>query len=103
MVSAIFDIGTSVTILQREIAAAIGLGPERSLGPCQFQGVRGAERGYWVRVPRMMTLGRTWPDLKVACLPLNGDLEVECLLGLDLLTGLVVTVDFKRGELELQE
>ncbi|MBI2942759.1 MAG: retroviral-like aspartic protease family protein [Candidatus Wallbacteria bacterium] len=100
---AIFDTGTSTTIIQMEVAAAIGLGPERSLGPCEFRGVHGVECGYWVRTSRLQTLGRTWHDFKLACLPIQADLEVDCLLGLDLLKGLVLTVDFKRGAIELEE
>lgn len=100
---AIFDTGTSRTILQINIAIGIGLGPERSLGPCEFRGVHGTERGYWVMAPRLEALGRTWKDFELACLPIEADLEVDFLLGLDLLTGLVVTVDFKRGAIELEE
>jgi hypothetical protein len=99
----VLDPGTSETIVERRIAEKVGLDESRSLGPARYRGASGIQEGYYVEAPGLTVLGRPVRAFRVAACPFEDDLETDGLLGLDYLRNTVLTLDFKRGRVTLED
>src|SRR5437868_4331 len=81
----ILDCGTQITIIDRKLAASIGLTVDRSEGPSRLVGPTGPDIGYKARIPGFEVMGGGVSDMLVRCHSLYSNAGVDGLVGLDII------------------
>jgi predicted aspartyl protease len=101
--SFVVDTGAPRTLLDVEAAKNLGLAPERAVGRSRVLTAVGAEEGYVIIAPRIRGLGWERGGFEIACHQLAANAQVDGLLGADFFAGLVLTVNYAVGTVELTE
>ena len=99
----VLDTGTARTMLSERTAYRLGFSPSGATRRSRVSSVLGAELGYVVRAPRVRALGWDRDDFEVACHSFAPDAQVAGLLGGDFFAGLVLTINYAAGTVELTE
>ena len=99
----VLDTGTERTIVDVGVAEKLGFQPQHVVQPSRVSSPLGVEEGYVVRTPRLHALGWERDDFPIACHRLSANATVAGLLGADFLAGLVLTVNYAVGTVELTE
>lgn len=94
----VVDTGANRTVVASEIAAALGL-PDA--GPAQIHGVAGVEAARKVAVGLLQVDGVAVRDLAAPVLS-RARMGADGLLGVDVLKGRLVTMDFRRNALRIE-
>ncbi|MBI4860483.1 MAG: retropepsin-like domain-containing protein [Candidatus Riflebacteria bacterium] len=81
----VVDSGSNVTILDSGFAASIDLTADRASGSSRIRGPTGPNLGYRVVVPSVGVLGRILADHEVRVHDLEEKLEIDGLIGMDVL------------------
>lgn len=101
--SFVVDTGTPNTLLDVEAARNLGFTPERAVGRSRVLTSVGEEEGYVVIAPRIRGLGWERGGFRLACHQLAATAQVDGLLGADFFAGLVLTVNYVAGTVDLAE
>jgi predicted aspartyl protease len=101
--SFVVDTGTPRTLIEVHAARRLGFLPERSVRPSRVLTAVGEEHGYVVVAPRIRGLGWERGGFQLACHQLAATARVDGLLGSDFFAGLVLTVNYAAGTVELSE
>lgn len=96
------DTGATYTMIPWEIVQALGYHPERSRRRIEMMTASGIAIAPLVKVKAIKALGQTVKELEVLVHDLPSASRVEGLLGLNFLRAFKLTLDFKRGVLELK-
>lgn len=95
------DTGATNTILSPDVFRIIGLMPVTPARPRELVTASGSARYPEARLTSLEALGKTVSGIQVSCLDLPGELQLDGLLGMDFLTGSILTIDFQAGILDL--
>ncbi len=101
--SFVVDTGTPNTLLDVEAARNLGFAPERAVGRSRVLTAVGAEEGYVVVAPRIRGLGWERGSFRLACHQLAATAQIDGLLGADFFAGLVLTINYAAGTVDLTE
>ena len=99
----VLDTGTERTIVDVGVAEKLGFLPQHAVQPSRVSSPLGVEQGYVVRTPRLHALGWERDDFPIACHRLSANATVGGLLGADFFAGLVLTINYSAGTVELAE
>ena len=99
----VLDTGTARTMLSHDGAGWLGFSPEMATRKSRVTSVVGAELGYLVRAPRVHALGWDRADFEIACHGFAPEARIDGLLGADFFAGLVLTVNYVAGTVDLAE
>lgn len=94
------DTGTIYTMVRPAFLAAVGA--DESADIVTLATVGGVTSASRVRLPFLRSLGVERSDLAVVARDLPRGLRIDGLLGLDFLRGSRLTIDFRRGEIDLE-
>lgn len=97
----ILDTGATTTSISTKVLRYVGYDPSDSNDIVQLTAGTGSIRVPRVMVNRLTSLGQHAIGLKMAAHDLPPEAGVDGLLGLDFFRGLVLTLDFKQGEISL--
>ena len=67
-------------------------------GPSKLLGPKGPETGYKILASFITVMGKTLPDFEIHCHTLAQDLEVDGVIGLDILRMGAITIDLPGGQ-----
>ena len=95
------DTGATSSLLNLQLLTAVGYDPATTPERVQITTGSGVAFAPRVRVARLRALGQEFRDFPVVGHTLPPNTGVDGLMGLDFLRGLRLTVDFRRGEIEL--
>jgi predicted aspartyl protease len=95
------DTGATTTLVNVAMLAAIGYDPALSADRVQVTTGSGVEFAPRVELQRLTVLGQERYGLRVLGHTLPPSSGVDGLLGLDFFRGLLLTVDFRAGQLRL--
>ena len=96
------DTGATYTMLSRAAFDSLGY-HEADLGePVDILAIGGQVRGRRVSVASFAALGLRRESFPVVVLPLDRRARIDGLLGLDFVRDSRITIDFRRGEIELE-
>jgi hypothetical protein len=100
-----FALGTGATasVVNVAMLVAIGYGPTLALDQVQVTTGSGVEFAPRVELQRLTALGRERLGFPVLGHTLPPSAGVDGLLGLDFLRGLVLTIDFGAGQVQLSQ
>ncbi|MBI5500565.1 MAG: aspartyl protease family protein [Deltaproteobacteria bacterium] len=101
--SFVVDTGTPRTLLDVGAAANLGFNSERAVRRSRVRTAVGSEEGYIVVVSRLRSLGWERGTFEIACHQLAATAQVDGLLGADFFAGLVLTVNYAAGTVDLAE
>ncbi len=96
------DTGAIYTMIPWEIARALGYQPELSRQQIEMMTASGMAIVPLIKVKEFRSLGQTVKGLELLVHDLPSAGRVEGLLGLNFLRAFKLTLDFKRGILELE-
>ena len=82
----IVDSGSSMTILDSGFAASLDLTADRGLGRSRIRGPTGPDLGYRILAPTMGMLGRILVDFEVRVHDLDERLEIDGVIGMDVIS-----------------
>lgn len=95
------DTGSTNTILNSDVLRIVGIEPATPVIPHELVTASVSAHYPEAHLPRIEALGKTAFNLRVACLDLPGELQLDGLLGMDFLAGSILTIDFKEGIVDL--
>jgi clan AA aspartic protease (TIGR02281 family) len=98
----VLDTGATYTTILSSLAELLGYRPSASNERIRLVTASGIEQAPLVTVDAVEVLGVRVNGVKVACLNLPAESQVEGLLGLSFLKGTRLTLNFKDGILELE-
>ncbi len=96
-----FDTGATYTMIPWEIAEALGYEPERSKEKVTLVTASGIEAAPVVTIKRVGVLGEYLENVPVVCHDLPARSYVVGLLGTTVLKHFKITIDYRKGVLEL--
>ncbi len=99
----VLDTGTERTIVEVRVAEKLGFLPQHVVQRSRVSSPLGVEEGHIVRTPRLHALGWERDDFEIACHQLAANATVAGLLGADFFAGLVLTINYAVGTVELAE
>lgn len=97
----VLDTGSSGTLINRDCLVAVGYQPSSSLKRVQITTASGVTSAPRLSVTRITSLDFDRFDFPVVAHVFPPKFRFDGLLGLDFLRGTFLTMDFRRGELEL--
>lgn len=100
-VSLAVDTGATRTVIRPSILRLVGYDPTVTAGRGRIVSATGVEVVPFVAVERLRFIGHTRGGMIVAAHELPARFEGDGLLGLDFFRGLVLTLDFARGLIDL--
>lgn len=95
------DTGASMTVIPWQAAERLGLDPARSRRRVRFMTGSGMEVAPVLTVPAMELIGVRLTNISVLCHDLPQRSLVDGLLGLSFLKHCRLSIDFRRGTLDL--
>jgi hypothetical protein len=98
----VLDTGSPYTILDVDLANRLDLTANRAGGPSRLWSPTGPQDGYRIRAQSVAVMGRVLRDLTIRCHELEPGLEVDGIVGLDILRQGALHLDLPRGHLEFQ-
>ncbi len=93
----LLDTGTSVSIVDTDIVHALGYSALAAKRTLRLHGVGEPEECFVLDVDRLDAMGRTHTPCELVCQDLP--MGVAGLVGLDLLRGRTLTIDFAAGDI----
>ena len=97
----IVDTGAWMTVIDAGIIDALGYSARMGHRLTKLVGADSAEPGYLLDVEWLETMGVKRHDFEVVCQTLPANLGVEGLVGMDFLSGHVLTIDNIEGRILL--
>lgn len=95
----LLDTGTPCSVIDADQAVELGYSHEDRTSFITAKGIGGRQYGYRFNAERVVAMGMDRSPCELICEPLPDD--VDGLIGLDLLRGRVLTLDFIQGTLTL--
>jgi hypothetical protein len=96
------DTGASHTSVRSHILRFVGYDPVTDGRPVRLRSVTGAGTGLSVQVRHLAALGQTRSPFHVVAHDPPAAVITDGLLGFDFFRGLVLTLDFARGRIDLR-
>ena len=96
----VVDSGSSMTILDTGFAASIDLTADRASGRSRIRGPTGPDLGYRIVAPAVGVLGRILPSIEVRVHDLAEGLEIDGVIGMDILAGGKLVLDTPEHSVE---
>ncbi len=95
------DTGATYTVLSRRLLREVGVDLGRPIRRLELAMGAGLVPVEMFRIDELSALGHSRASFRVVAYDLPADLELDGLLGLDFLARRRLTLDFRRGSLEL--
>lgn len=95
------DTGATRTLIDSGALVALGYDPASTAQRVQVTTGSGIESAAAIAIDRIVALGQDRQSLRVLSHKLPPTLSVDGVLGLDFLRGLLLTVDFRTGQILL--
>jgi hypothetical protein len=95
------DSGSAQTVLPATALRSLGFDPSRSVGRTRLRSATGIATAPLIRAPAVTALDRVRTEFVVAAHDMPLGVDADGLLGLDFFRGLVLTLDFHRGRIDL--
>lgn len=96
------DTGSPYTILNTALARTLDLDENRSEGPSNLLAPTGPQDGYKVRAKSVEVMGRSLLDVRIRCHVLEEGLEIDGVIGLDVIRQGDLLVSLPRGRVEFR-
>jgi hypothetical protein len=96
------DTGSPFSILDAGLAQLLDLTADRAEGPSNLVGPTGPQVGYRIRATRVTVMGRVLPDFRIRCHDLEEGLEVDGVIGLDVIRRGELLLNLPQGRLEFR-
>jgi hypothetical protein len=96
------DTGSPYTILSKTLAKSLGLTEDRKEGPSHLLAPTGPQIGYKIRARSLTVMGQTLEDFRIRCHDLEKELEVDGVIGLDVIRRGDLLVSLPRGRVEFR-
>jgi predicted aspartyl protease len=100
LVHVALDTGATTTVIDLGMLGSLGYDPESASQTSVLTG-SGVAYASLIALPRIIALGRERSDFPVLAHTLPAGAGVGGVLGLDFLRGLIVTLDFRAGQIEI--
>ena len=97
----VVDTGSTLTVMRPSLLQYLGYDPNASGRPVSIRSATGGGRAFRLTVSRIETLNHLREDFSLLAHELPPAVTVDGLLGLDFFRGLVLTLDFARGRIDL--
>jgi hypothetical protein len=95
------DTGSAQTVLPATALRSLGFDLSRPVGRTRLRSATGIATAPLLRAPAVTSLDRVRTEFVVAAHDLPLGVDADGLLGLDFFRGLVLTLDFARGRIDL--
>lgn len=99
--SFVLDTGSPVTVVDSDVADELGYSAMMGKGIHRFWSVGGPQYGYVLEMQQIEMLGAILRPCEVICQQLPRALGVDGLIGVDLLVGRRILLDFAVGRIEV--
>lgn len=96
------DTGSPYTILSKDLASSLGLTEDRSEGLSRLLAPTGPQLGYKIRARTLTVMGQTLTDFRIRCHDLEAGLEVDGVIGLDVIRQGDLLLSLPRGRVEFR-
>lgn len=96
------DTGATFSMLSDRAWRILGFDASRMGVPVQMAAVGGMASGRWAELAELSALGRKTFKVRIAVVHTPPRVLFHGLLGLDFFRGSRLTIDFRRGEIELE-
>jgi predicted aspartyl protease len=97
----ILDTGTPLTVVDTAIADRLGYSARMGRGVVRLWGIEAPQERYRLEVSRLEIMGLDLGPIEVVCHDFLPQFGVEGLLGMDLLAGHILNLDFIAGSISL--
>lgn len=98
---AAIDTGSTFTVVHSDIVHFLGTTPKSLRGSVHVATARGTEEIAKVRLDKVFCMGKSVKNFEVLCHDLPSSARIQGLLGADFLKHFKMTIDYKRGTVEL--
>lgn len=99
----ILDLGATLTCIRPDLLRLLGYDLTRPISRRRIRSATGSGIAPIYRVTSLFSLGQVKSNFPVAAQELPITVEADGLLGLDFFRGLVLNLDFSRGQIALQQ
>lgn len=96
------DTGATYSMLTDRTWRMLGFHSSGLGDPISVAAVGGVAAGRWAELSELYALGRRLVGFRVVVVPVAPAARIHGLLGLDFLRGSRLTIDFRRGEIDLE-
>jgi predicted aspartyl protease len=98
---AAIDTGSTYTTVDSEILASIGAVPEPGASALRVRTANSNSTGHRVLLSRFAAIEKELWDYTIVSIPIQADLQIDALIGLDFLRNHKLAIDFTNGTIEL--
>jgi hypothetical protein len=95
------DSGSTFTTVDSQILASVGAIPEPSASILRMRTANSIFSAQRVSISRFAALGKELWDYSVISIPIQADVQIDGLLGLDFFRNHKLTIDLNNGTIEL--
>ena len=99
----ILDLGATLTCIRPNLLGLLGYDLTRPIGRKRIRSATGSVIAPIYRISSLASLGQIHTEFPVAAQELPITVEADGLLGLDFFRGLVLNLDFSRGQIALRQ